>query len=351
MGNVKGRRLEGLVERVLPLHEKAFPTYRKSAKIDYSSIQEELFEKSLEHDKEKHARATRMRTFLGRFYEILISRIYGGDLRDIKHRHKFAYEGGEVVPDIVDDERRRVIEVKGTVQGDTLGMGESQFRGLQHGQYLNPDFQFFYALCRHNVEGIESFVDEQSVFDSVINKTAFIVFAPLSIFIEVAKKNLKGVSSFYRNGETAWADNLLLSSTTVNRLLIEPESLLDQLGINVDDYKIQRFLSPDNFRFNGRRLRSAFAAHTMQFPIVNITHRNYFRWVSEFVQEYIERLKKEAEDEDFLPLPNFKLNKSEEDTLNIGAEEFLEREAIQGKIPFSSPPVPASEKQDDGLPF
>ncbi len=330
-GEVEGKRMRTLVERVLPLHTEEFAPFRKRITVPFSPIQEELFERG-KVEEENASRSSRMKYLMGKFYEYLTRGFYGGKLMDVKH--SWVFGDGKVRPDVYDQERGIVIESKSSVKGHRLAMGEKQFKGYQHGQFLHPEMQFFYAIHRHVFEGVESTQSEQEVFEGLIRGTAFSMLIPLSIFVEMAKKELEGVSAFYRNGDAKWNDNLLIHSPTINRLLVEPISVIQEIGLNPENYSFSRYLSPvDATRVNGKMLRPAYIIEgRRQFPILKIENRTRDIWVEEFLEKYEGHIEREAIKGNLEILPEFSLEKRKK----------------PGEKPFENP---INTEDEEDLPF
>jgi len=253
---------------------------------------------------------------------------YGGELRD--QRYKFVFDDRKIVPDVYDPKKNIAYEAKANRSGHKLDLSETQFRGYQHGQFLDPEMEIFYSIFRHNLPGIgtEERSDEE-VISGLLTSTAFSVLVHLSVLDEMVKRKRGSMVHSYSNGLTEWDDCLCVGSPTVNRLFSEPESVLEELDLDLCDYSITRWLSPFKFRVNGTRLTSAFGSEdkpSSAFPVVQIRHNNHDCWVKDFVDGYEVGIEKESLQGDITELPLFALKREEP------KEEPLE--PVEDIVPF-----------------
>ena len=129
-----------------------------------------------------------------------------------------------------------------------------------------------------------------------------------------------------------------VNSPALNSLPASPETTLEELCINPNDYTFERFRLPAKIHINGDEISS--------FPILVVRDKNHLNWAELFDREYYEKLREAREQvgtinnsRDMTPLfrasldilDNEKDNKPEEDSANI------------------SDPLPT--KPDDNIPF
>ncbi len=267
------RGIEKLVKGILPIHSNLLEPVYSYVNIPLPGINEDILGEEREYPS-----GSKKKYIMGKFFESLTKGFYGGELRDVKH--SWVYGNGDIRPDVVNDKEKITIESKANVSGSTLDLDELQFRGYWFNQFSFPERRFFYAIYRHVLRGIESQDRyEEEIVSELTKKTVHSVVLPLSILVEMAKKNINSLSIPYISGEnSSWNDNLLIRSPTINQFLIGPEKILSELGFSKDDFVIQRYMSPLEFKVNGRELG--------QFPVMYISDKYHDKWVERFIEEY-----------------------------------------------------------------
>lgn len=262
-------KLEKMVAGVMPLHTTIIKPAQNSVTIPIkkSTIGNE------------YPNQTKRRQFMGFFFENLNSALYGGNLNDVRYNTSSDGNGKNTKPDVVDKRKYVRWETKATVSGDGLEISDSQFRGYQLSQYNNPRTKFLYSIFRHSLHDIEK--KERTygeIMFGLIEKTSFSLALTLRVLDSLSKAKNTGLVSQYMGKQTSWHDCFIIRSPTVNKFLTEPQSILEAMGLNPDDFVIQRYLSPENFRVNRRKIS--------QFPIVKILDKNHEQWVNDFMVEY-----------------------------------------------------------------
>lgn len=233
-------RLEKLVESVMPMHKRVLRPRHRKILIPIQTYFDWYYP-----NKTKRAQ------LLGFFFESLDRALYGGMLNDRKYDVPLDGDEVGVKPDIVDKNKKIHRESKATVSGDALEIDELQFRKYEYDQYLMPERRFFYSIYRHSLRGIKSEKrTEEEIIKELLEKTNFSIVLPLSILIALSKIRGNGLVSSYMDRKTSFGDCFSIRSPTINRFLEAPVNLLTEIGLNRQEFMVERYLSPSNLTIN-----------------------------------------------------------------------------------------------------
>jgi len=286
-------RLEKLVRDVLPsFTEEIIPVYRSvSVPVQISMSCRQLSPKE---------RAN----FMGLFYECMTRALYGGKLNDLDYEVNWRNGervSGTVRPDIINHKDGIAQDSKACCSGSECVISLKQFEGYRFLQSSNPDFQYLFPIYRHGLKGIKSAptegFTEKGIVLELARKTFHSVVLPLSVLIKMKEIPYVGGLNISRITETKnWRTSLNLKSSVINRFLFDPKGVLGIIGLNSEEFEIQRYRSPEELKICGVRIRP--------FPILRILNRDNSGWAEKFIFDYERELEREAgyRDTDDVPL-------------------------------------------------
>lgn len=262
-------KLEKLVDSVLHLHEERLSSVKRDIRIPYQLNFPQI------------PTTSKNKVLMGRYYEFVTQAFYGGKLSDLRYFDNKNNEQEElflIKPDIIDNKRKKIAESKACVSGHKLNLMDEQIERYKFLQYDNPDSIVYFAVYRHILMGIKSKYkgSEDELFKELSKKTKFSIVLPLSIILSLYESRNQEVVSRY-DGEK-FSKCTSLHSPTINRFLTEPKKVINQLGLNLNNFVFNRFLSPKDFIVNETKIK--------RFPLVIISDVNHEDWVSKFKEQY-----------------------------------------------------------------
>src|SRR3989338_815343 len=225
----------------------------------------------------------------------------------VKHEVEEPDKGIYGKPDIIDVEEKRIWESKACVVGKKVNLTDLQIGVYRELQLMhrreNEYWKISFVFHRHGVEGVRANYRRsiEELLKEFSEKMVYSLVLPLSLVMELHSpsiaeqaynkefiantqdhkllelyKNRRGLVSRYKNPLSQRSRHLpntytALKTGAMDRLLKEPEKLIEELGLPLTRYRIERLLSPNMFFINNNLLR--------QYPIVVISDRNHKRWV------------------------------------------------------------------------
>lgn len=170
-------------------------------------------------------------------------------------------------------------ESKGVHRTHSCNITKTQIQGYRFLQYNFPKLKIFFSLYRHSLDGIRS-VDrnEEEIVDELPERTLYSLVLPFSV-ISTMRDSYSGLVRHY-DRHSSWPQCICINSRTTNTLLHSPSEVLEGLGLDSDDFDVERLKSPRDFSINRKRITP--------FPIVRISDKKHTQWAERFRGEYEE---------------------------------------------------------------
>ncbi len=258
--------LEKLLTLISPLHQEELPAV--STEATFSSKRDT--HQSLNNP-------TAKAITMGLFYETVTALFYGGLLGE--HFSSVSDELDLLTkPDLVNHDTKQFFESKSVRSGQHCMLLDAQLEGYDQLEEHFPDYSTSFAIYRHSLHGIKSSwqgtTDE--LFQELSRRTAYLVLLPYSIIQKFQTVGQSGVSSplvyRYSHPRSTYDTCTCIRSSTLTRLAIEPQTVIDDLNFDREQFVVNRYRSPvcqiNNFSLQ-------------PFPIIEITdlveHRRTLR--------------------------------------------------------------------------
>lgn len=250
------RNLADAVSRMSLVHKQEFiPVYKDiiERQLDFSWV---------DKDSNDHV--------LGYFYELLTQGFYGGDLS--KHiRHIEEQKLKHLMPDLIDHSRKGIGESKARRVNKSFNLRDNQIEKYETLQKENTDYKIYFALYSHLLSSTKKYKESKDeLFKELADKTLCSIVLPFSIILQLNACRDSGLVSRFEGG-TGERSRYDAATTPVQKtmalLYYMPESLIEVLDLNPENYEINRFISPVDFSVAGN--------HVRQFPILQIREKKY----------------------------------------------------------------------------
>jgi len=223
-------------------------------------------------------------TALGMYFEYLTKSIHGGELKQNIRIMSANGDYERYKPDVVHKKKKIAWEAKACVTGSTCNLLDYQIRKIMNYQFDNPEFTLYFAFYRHQIFGIKSSYkkSEDELYHDLNQSRKYAVILPLSIVERL--HNRIGVSEkfIYRYEGQTYDNCTCLRSSFLNRLLKEPEKIIDELNWDEERIIIERYRSPANQFVNSGKVS--------QFPIMWMKDKGYRQWVEDTMKEMIRQV-------------------------------------------------------------
>ncbi len=242
---------------------------------------------------------------MGDFYEGVSKAFYGGtvlnrisfgnpDQLDIfEGLERFLDCEGEddhTKPDGINLKDKLVWESKAWRVGQSCHLFDGQIRRYRKIQQRLPNFRTQFNLFRHVFFGVQSKnfnLTMSELFRELAEKgTKAEIKVPLSVILNLQGKEYGVLNEnlAYRfeskvgRGEYGYPSCTMARVPVFQGFLENPESTIEQIGLNPDDYVIKRVMSPKGVIINEE-------VELMQFPIVEIEDKNHEAWIQWFLKQ------------------------------------------------------------------
>ncbi len=283
----KGNSLEGIVDSVRDLHSPQLDPHRRN-----TTIRGQIVFPGVDICPTGSSRAVAM----GRFYEYVTAALYGGrlgDVVDIGNRSDTETTNGNGVgdletdsiakPDVVHSGKNIIYESKACRSGQTCKLADEQIDAYRALQARDPPPRVYYVVYRHNVRGIKSSWrgTTERLFKELSEGTAYSLVLPFRLILRLYNpENLSRYVSRYQGRQETRNDFdtcTCIRSSALTKILKEPKTVVEDLGLDCSSFELRRILSPRKFYVNRHRVN--------QFPILFIEDRDE-RWREEFPRGY-----------------------------------------------------------------
>ncbi len=212
---------------------------------------------------------------MGLFYEMLTMAMFGGELFDSMHKtlewKDFFSADRKIKPDVMDETNEIVYESKASKSGNHTNLLNRQLGCYETYLRLYPSYKLYYVFFRHNYNGImKSKEYMQEMFRKLAYGTHAAISLPFSIILHLHKHE-----KYKKYSTDQWADSgcTVIGSKEMNRFYFEPEVVMPEIGLNLDDYIIHRY-------FLGMGIR-VMDECVHPFPFVHIIDKDYKKWYTE----------------------------------------------------------------------
>jgi hypothetical protein len=227
---------------------------------------------------------------LGYYFERLVQGIQGGTIQDPRELNELK---NPLIsePDITHLSTCCLREVKGVASGQALKIGDEQFAKYAHlqlGTHYSKPPKISFEIFRHGVTKVFKNFEGKSI-DELVNALTLNVRSLCSLpFSVMAQIHGSGVPYTSRYEGDHWISITRFFSTGLNSMLSDPERTISEIGLNPEEYNIQRRKFPTGIKMNGLEIFS--------FPILIVEDKDHAKWLSEFSQGrgqyYLNYLKK-----------------------------------------------------------
>lgn len=201
---------------------------------------------------------------MGFFFELLSAGLFGGKLIDsvTELPEDSPYD---IKPDV--ESVDKIIESKCIVNGSHLNLYDDQIGKYKVYQTMKPDKQISFAIWRHSLRATG--VHRGSIAELLMAITERLqagIVLPLSIMTKLWENDTK-ISRKY--GEP-WCC-VSVKSPVINNFIFNPWAMVERLHLNPEDYRITRYISPQNFIVDKISVK--------QFPLIIIEDRYPAKWI------------------------------------------------------------------------
>lgn len=294
--------------------------------------------------------STSITTFSGYCFEKISATIFGG------YHHKGAiisYDNGEEViqPDVSNHRDRIYYEVKSCQWTSQLKLIRTQvernLRWMLH-EDSGEDTESNFVFYRHRIMNMQKrHLSKHELLDELLDGgVLYAVKTPISIpaqfFIHPDKINRKRyVLNTYDYSDRikyGYGSYQILSTSSVflNDLIQNPEETLKVLGLNPDDFEIDK-AKVKGIRINNKRLK--------EFPMIFIKQKDASKWIAEN-KEIFEFLFGKIRDDE-ITLPQYDLN----DEVYGDPERYKPEGYSDEEVPFDIPEIKPVKDEDEDFPF
>ena len=193
-------------------------------------------------------------------------------------------------PDGINLKDKLVWESKAWRFGQACHLFDGQIRKYRKVQQRLPNFKTQFNLFRHIFFGVQSEnfnLTMSELFKELAERgTIAEVKVTLSIILNLQGKEygIPNESLVYRfesnvkRGEYGYPSCTMARAAAFQGFLENPELIIEQIGLNPNDYVIKRVNSPKGVIINEE-------VELMQFPIVEIEDRNHDAWIQWFLEQ------------------------------------------------------------------
>lgn len=249
-------RLDDIVNSVRHLHTEEIILVRKSVLVPINGKIDDKLEV-----------ATTRAIMMGRFYEALTRSLFGGKLGDVYHVRP-AQKDVIVRPDIVDIKNKRVFECKSICSGQSGTLLDTQMDGYRGFSLQHSEYEINFAFYRHSLAGIkgEWSGTSRDLFGDLAKRTAYLVVLPFSVVLALHNPEYGSTKFMYRyqGDETAFDTCSCLRSSGLTSFFVSPEKVLEEMGLEVNDYQIDRKMSGECKVQN---------CYVQSFPVVYVSEK------------------------------------------------------------------------------
>lgn len=211
---------------------------------------------------------------MGLFYELMGRGLRGGELYGSRRTPKPGYPRFFSNPDLVDLSGEAMRESKANCTGRTLILRDGQIDGYMKDQCGYPDWNIRSLLFRHSFPHIRAFEGpEKDLFSELAHRTLYGFDLPLPVLMALHDgyaHNNGQVIATRSEDHPSFPAATRVSKGFLNKFFFEPYQALNDLGLNSDDYSVQRGLSPEGFKIAGRIVQP--------FPLVSMEHLDIRSW-------------------------------------------------------------------------
>ena len=189
-----------------------------------------------------------MRHAIGDFYEELTVAIYGGE-RKSYHKLEDEVTNGTmiVMPDIVDEERKHVIEVKACHSGRGCILKDAQiarYKALKQGEHA--DKRFYFVIYRHGLRKSQSFRGSlEDLSERLRHSTYYSIVLSADIMWKLHKS--RGSLVQRNDGKGGVSPNTKIKPSTMDELFRSPNRVLRMVGLKPKYFRSSRVKSPLHF--------------------------------------------------------------------------------------------------------
>ncbi|MBT4539462.1 hypothetical protein HOC32_04210 [Candidatus Woesearchaeota archaeon] len=258
--------LERLLEEVAPLHTTLFtPARSRMPPLYYAD------------DNPRPVTGQFAVEIMGKFYEHLAAYLFGGSLENSFRVDQFetpvdiihpitGKEDREIIrPDLVTTDH--IFEVKGIRYNHVNYLIDSQIEAYRSMQVNFPDHSFSYTFFRHAVPGIRTQrrKNVQRLRKELAANTLYNVVVPLQVILAMHDQAIADSDTHtkliqrYKNESVRWADSCSgIKMGAMSRLLKEPESCLEDLNLDPNNFTVKRYRTPT---------KNVYGHPLKQFPI------------------------------------------------------------------------------------
>ena len=238
---------------------------------------------------------------VGDFYELVTAGIFGGHTKNYVYveadsNGKLEGEGvvdwnvfgngsgrvNGVMPDVVDNRRRRMFESKAVFIGSDCILRDTQIESYKYLQLKNPEHTISIALYKHDVPGIKGIKGGDDALTYELGmKTKFSVVFPISIGNSLHQYRGRGVYRYEQEKRKAKTrvespNATYVFSGTTDRILVDPLGFIADVGLDPKDYVVERRMSPLEYSVLGKQV--------IPFPILWIKDKSHDKWMERFAQ-------------------------------------------------------------------
>lgn len=259
----------------IPEYEKTQPIHVKTKEIEYQPMIQKMMFGTYNY-------SYGLRKKQGDYFEKLTEGIYGGKMHETVSAEN---DIGSLVsePDILDHKKQIIREVKSMSTGGDLKLTDEQiakytFMQVSDCVFERPTIRF--EIYRYGIPGIIKKYSKKPIEEMVAALSENIrsmISLPFSVIFAVYRMQGKCTTRYEGN---KWDTLTKLTSSGINYLLAEPEKTLAQLGLNIDDYILDRRKFPKTITIDGIKIK--------QFPVLRIYEKDCRKWIKTF-KEQIEK--------------------------------------------------------------
>jgi len=213
-----------------------------------------------------------IRTKQGYFFELLAQGIYGGMIK--KRDYKKTTDSKEIItsePDLINKKRSLLREIKSVSPNNDLKLRDTQMAKyilLQTNNYLKNKPEIKFDVFRHGIKNIQKDYINKSLEEMVKDLASSIKYAisiPFSLIFEIYTQE-ENLLTYRYDGD--FYDKLSsLTSKGLNKLIQNPEELIENYELNSKDFEIIRRRFPKTAKINNFPINA--------FPYLEIVDKEY----------------------------------------------------------------------------
>ncbi len=267
----------------------------KTKKVSYLPKAKQLMLSNPDTYTTNHERG--LRTHSGKFFEFLAQAIFGGLIKQkieirVKIRDSIYSEICEM--DLTIPERKTFIEVKSTMQNDSLKFLDFQIAGNIALQTMDEfkDWNMFYLIFRHGIKKISSRFKGKPLENLVKEISENVRSMFMFPFSMVYYLHTKIPDTCSRHDNQTYSRLTRFNQTGLHNLLINPKETIKCLGLSPVNYVVRRKKFPKEIKIDGSEINN--------FPVLLIQDKDYRKWVNEQRKELREKLPKYKEAQEII---------------------------------------------------